>query len=238
MTSNHHILESISILGFCFWPCFFYQRWPSLSVVMTIFGKSRDWPKKPYEQKPNGRVHLRCKICSMDLLKCVLWIKLWRHKTLWRHSIFSNANFNKSMLQILLLNTLYPLALVSIEKDLSCVSLYGFCILITWLTKYGHDYQNWRQPLKEQTWPKTKPRILREPKIRRLEVICSSHFVVKGLPLKQFSSCILKFSMVLFIVSTRLIFLKRSQWPSISIKYYYFLHRQVTCYMNVIIIGN
>ena len=32
--------------------------------------------------------------------------------------------------------------------------------------------------LKEQTWPETKPRILREPKIRRLEVIGSNHFVV------------------------------------------------------------
>ena len=45
------------------------------------------------------------------------------------------------MPQILRLNTLYPLALVSTEKDVSCVSLYGFRILITWFTKYGYDYQ-------------------------------------------------------------------------------------------------
>ena len=50
--------------------------------------------------------------------------------------------------------------------------------------KYGHDYQNWRQPLKEQTRPQTNPGELRKPKIRRLEFICSNHFVVKGLPLK------------------------------------------------------
>ena len=41
------------------------------------------------------------------------------------------ANFNKPMLQILLLYTLYLLAFVSMEKDESCVSLYGFCILVT-----------------------------------------------------------------------------------------------------------
>ena len=59
-----------------------------------------------------------------------------------------------------------------------------FCILVTWLTKYHHGHQNWRQSLTERTWAKTKPRILRKPKIRRLEVICSNHFVVKGVPLK------------------------------------------------------
>ena len=30
-------------------------------------------------------------------------------KTLWRHSFYSNANLNKSTLQILLLDALYPL---------------------------------------------------------------------------------------------------------------------------------
>ena len=40
------------------------------------------------------------------------------------------------MLQILHLNALHPLAFVSLEKDVSWVSLYGFCGLITWLTKY------------------------------------------------------------------------------------------------------
>ena len=45
------------------------------------------------------------------------------------------------MLQILHLNALYPLAVVSLEKDVSCVSLYGFCILVTGLTKYGREYR-------------------------------------------------------------------------------------------------
>ena len=40
-------------------------------------------------------------------------------------------NFNKSILQILHLNALHPLAYVSLEKDVSCVSFYGFCVLIT-----------------------------------------------------------------------------------------------------------
>ena len=34
-----------------------------------------------------------------------------------------NANLNKSMLHILLLNALFPLALVLTRKDVSCVSL-------------------------------------------------------------------------------------------------------------------
>ena len=39
--------------------------------------------------------------------------------------------FNKSILQILHLNALYLLAFVPLEKDVSCVSLYGFCVLVT-----------------------------------------------------------------------------------------------------------
>ena len=89
------------------------------------------------------------------------------------------------MLQILLLDALYPLELVWTVKDVNCVSLYGF-VFWSCLSKYGHDHQNWKQPLREQKWPKTKPRILREPKMRRLEVICSNRFVVKGLPLKLY----------------------------------------------------
>ena len=81
------------------------------------------------------------------------------------------------------LNALYPLAFVSLEKYVSCVSLYGFYILVTRLTKYGQDYQNWKQPLKEKTWSKTKPKILKDSKIWWLEVIHNNHFVVKGLPL-------------------------------------------------------
>ena len=136
----------------------------------------------PMKPMPRGRVHLDAKSVEWICWNSRYWGSYDVTKTLWCHSFFSNANFNKSMLQVLLLNTFYPLALVSIEKDLSCVSLYGFCILVTWLTKYGHDYQNWRQSLKEPTWLKTKPRILREAKIQRLEAICSNHFVVKGLP--------------------------------------------------------
>ena len=86
------------------------------------------------------------------------------------------------MLQILHLNALHPLAFVSLEEDVSCVSLYGFCVLITWLTKYGHDYRKWRQSPKEETWPKTKLRTPMDSKICWFEVIHSNHFVVKGLP--------------------------------------------------------
>ena len=40
-------------------------------------------------------------------------------------------NFNKFMLQILHLNAIYPLAFISLEKDVTRVSLYDFCGLIT-----------------------------------------------------------------------------------------------------------
>ena len=39
------------------------------------------------------------------------------------------------MLQILHLNALNPLGFVSLEKDISCASLYGFLVLVTWRTK-------------------------------------------------------------------------------------------------------
>ena len=116
------------------------------------------------QQKPTGRVHLDAKSAAWICWNSCYWRNYDVSKTLWRHIFYSNANFNESMLQTLLFDTLYPLALVSTEKDVSCSSLYGFCILVAWLTKYGHDYQNWRQPLQEQTWPKTKPRMLRHPR--------------------------------------------------------------------------
>ena len=46
MTSNRHILSSLSIQGVNVWPCFFYLRLPSFLVVMTIIGKSRDLKTK------------------------------------------------------------------------------------------------------------------------------------------------------------------------------------------------
>ena len=103
-------------------------------------------------------------------------------KFFWCHSFFNTLNFNKSILVFASEYTLpYPLAFVSSKKVVSCVSFLGFCFLVTCFTKNGHDYRKWRQPPKEHTWPKTKPRILRELEIRRLKVILSKHFVVKGL---------------------------------------------------------
>ena len=61
-------------------------------------------------------------------------------------------------------------------KCLAVKSFRSFCFQVTWLTKYGHDYQKWWQPQIEETWPKINPRILRELKIWWLEVIHSKHF--------------------------------------------------------------
>ena len=136
----------------------------------------------PMKHKATGRVHLD--------EKSVAWIcwnpRYWRSchdvtKTLWRHSFFINADFNKFMLQVLLLSTLYPLALVSTEKDVSCLSLYGFDLPnMVMTTKTGGNL------LKNKHGQKTKPRILRESKIRRLKVLCSNHFAVTGLPTDVF----------------------------------------------------
>ena len=46
MTTNHHIWGSISFFSLVFGPCLFYWRLPSLWVVVTIFGRSRDQSTK------------------------------------------------------------------------------------------------------------------------------------------------------------------------------------------------
>ena len=157
--------------GYTWW-----VTWPEYKNRIKLLRLS---PLKP---TPTGRVFWEAKsvpwICW--ILSC--WKSYDFIKFLWHHSFFNNMNFSKSMLQILHLNALYPLPFVSLEKDVSCVSLYGFCGLVMWLTKYGHDYRKWRQPLIEQTWPETKPGMLRDSMIWWLEVIQSNHFVVKGLP--------------------------------------------------------
>ena len=131
---------------------------------------------------PTGRVYWEAKSVAWICWNSCYWKSYDVIKFLWRHSFFNNMNFNKSMLQILHLNALYTLAFISLEKDLSCVSLSGNCGLITWLTKYGHDYWKWKQSLIEETWRKTKPRSLIDFKIWWLKVIHSNHFVVRGLP--------------------------------------------------------
>ena len=106
-------------------------------------------------------------------------------KFLLRHSFFNNVNFNKSWRQFLHLNALYPLAFVLLKTDGTCLSFRSFCFQVTWLTKYGHDYQNWLHRPIEETWSKTNSRILKELKIWWLEVFPSNHFELfcnKGLP--------------------------------------------------------
>ena len=154
---------------------------------MTIFGKSRDLKTKTpktqaafvfpsMEEMPKGRVH--------SVAKTDVWVCCDLHyqksndviKFLWRHNFFNKVHFNISIRQFLHLNALYLLGFVPSEKDASCLSFRSFCFQVTWLTKYGHDYRKWWQPPIEETWPKTNPRILRELKIWRLEVIHSNHF--------------------------------------------------------------
>ena len=63
----------------------------------------------------------------MDLLKLTLLKKVMTSQKLFDViAFFKNENLYKFILQILLLNVLYPLALVSTEKLQSCVSFKGF----------------------------------------------------------------------------------------------------------------
>ena len=158
-----------------------YVTWPEYKNRINL----RSWHLSPLKPMPTGRVYWKAKSVAWICWNSRYWKSYDVITFLWRHSFFHNMNFNRSMLQILHLNALYPLAFVSLEKDISCMSLYSFSGLITWLTKYGLDYRNWRQSLIEETWPKIKPMILMDFKIWWLEVIHSNHFVVKSLPLNE-----------------------------------------------------
>ena len=192
MTSDRRFLGSRSILGldlamFVLLVLQFWQSWPYLvSHVAKTQNRinSHSLHISPLKPTPSGRLYWEAKSVAWICSNSRYYKSYDVIKILGRHSFINNMYFNKSMLQILDLNALYPLAFFffSLEKDVSCVSLYGFCVLITWLTKYGYDYQKWRQPPIEPTWPKTKRRKLREFKKWRLELILSNHFVVKGLP--------------------------------------------------------
>ena len=181
MTFNHHILGAPFVSWVLFLVMLFYWRLPSFSVTLP----EHKHLKNPHsfhlsllKPTPSGRVRSEAKSVGSRYWESYDVIKFFHH-------FFSNVNFNKFIIEIMPLNGLCPLAFVSLEKDVSCVSLLGFCVMVTSLTTYGHDWQNWRQPPTEQKWPKTKPRVLRKPNIRQLEVIHSSHFVVKGLLLKS-----------------------------------------------------
>ena len=131
-------------------------------VQKTVFSHLR-------KQKPQGRVHTDAKTGTW-----VCWnVRYWKS---YEVLIFSVTR--------ILTNPYHRFCfwMHSTCWHISCVSCSGCCILVTWLIKYGHKYRKWRQPPMEQTWPKTKPRILREHEIWRLEVIHSNHFVDKGLP--------------------------------------------------------
>ena len=165
----------LSILGLVFGSSFFYWRLPSLLVVMTIFGKSRDLKTKtPKTQVAsiffpwNKCQRIECiqmQNWRKDLLK-LFYIIYWKSydvtKTLWRHYFLGNTNHNKPIRQFLLLNALYLLAFVPSKKEGSCQRFRSFCFQVMWLTKYGQVYLKWWQPPIEERWPKTNPRILRD----------------------------------------------------------------------------
>ena len=101
------------------------------------------------EQMPKGRVHSDAKTdvwvcCDLHYQKSNDVIKF-----LWRHNFVNKVHFNISIRQFLHLNALYLLGFVPSEKDASCLSFRSFCFQVTWLTKYGHDYRKWWQPLKK-----------------------------------------------------------------------------------------
>ena len=147
MTSNHHILESISILGWVF------GQFLLLQIAFTFGSHGHIWQitwsdhKKHMtshslhlslmKQKPTGRVSLDAKSVAWICLNSCYSRSYKVTKTLWRRSF-------------------------SVTR-ISTNSCYRFCFSI-------HSTL-WR-------WLQRR----REPKIRRLKLICRNHFVVKGLP--------------------------------------------------------
>ena len=90
------------------------------------FKSSRSLHLSPLKPMPMGKVHSDARTVGWICYKLRYWKSYGVTKTWWRHSFFINAILNKSVLQILHLNALYLLALVSTEKDVSCVSLRVF----------------------------------------------------------------------------------------------------------------
>ena len=79
-----------------------------------------------------------------------------------------NANLNKLIPQVLHLNALYPLVPVPFKKDVSCLSLEVFVFSSGDLPNMAMNTEsdgNLKGPQREETWPKTNPRTLRELKI-------------------------------------------------------------------------
>ena len=154
---------------------------------MAVFGRSRDLKTKPPKTQAacnflrwNKCQRVECiQMQKLTYGFVVICITLKRNDAIqfwWRHSFFDNVSFNKPTGQFLHLNPLYPLAFVPSKKVASCLSLRSFCFQLTRLAKYGHSYlKGWQAPM-EETWQKTNPRILRELKVWRLEVIHSNHF--------------------------------------------------------------
>ena len=166
MTSYCHILSSLNWYpGVNFWPCFFYLQLPSFLVVMTI----KLWlkTKTPKTQAAyilfrwNKNQRIECiSDAKTDIRICwnlCYWKSYDVKNTFWCLCFLVNANLDKSLCQFLHLNALYPLAFVPLKKDVSCLSFRSFCFQVTWLTKYGHDYQKWWQLQIEGTWQKLIP---------------------------------------------------------------------------------
>ena len=150
MTSNGHILSSLSILGT------FLAIVLLLSVAIIFDSHDHIWlvtwseKKKnslnpgslhPFsmKQKPKDEVYSDAKTDVRICLNLRYWKSYDVTNTLWRHYSLVNANLNKSLCPLLHLNALYPLAFVSLKKDESCLIFRSFCFQVTWLTKYGYD---------------------------------------------------------------------------------------------------
>ena len=122
MSSNQHFLSSHSTLGLVFGHFFFYLRFPSLSVVMTRFGKSCDLKTKTLKTQA---AYIFLKLHKGKRVTCIkmqkpMNLSYWKSydvaKTLWRHYFLGNANLNKSICQFLHLSALHLLSFLPWEK--------------------------------------------------------------------------------------------------------------------------
>ena len=94
----------------------------------------------------------------------------------WHSLAWDKRGLNRKISLLSLYQGFWTVTIVMLPCESSVVVQHYNRFQVTWLTKYGHDYQKWWQPQAEETWPKINPRILRERKIWRLEVIHGNHF--------------------------------------------------------------
>ena len=66
--------------------------------------------------------------------------KVCKYGCLWPHNFDNNANFKKALGHIMYMVVLLLFRLILLSKTICRLSFRGFSVVITWLVKYGRDF--------------------------------------------------------------------------------------------------